>query len=298
MDFKTELGQRVKEANEAIENWLPKNTGHPGELVNAMVYSVEAGGKRIRPVLMGECYRIFGGTGEAIQPFQAAMEFIHTSSLIHDDLPAIDNDMLRRGKATTHAKFGEAVGILSGDALLNHAYETLIKGVVKAEGRPNALRAAEIISVKSGCMGMLGGQDVDVETEKKGIKGDKLEILNYIYEKKTSALIEASMMAGAALAGAGEKELSVLEEAGRKTGLAFQIYDDILDVTSTTEKLGKPVFSDEKNEKDTYVSICGIEEALRNVKQLTEEAVELTESLKKDTKFLKEFLTYLALREM
>lgn len=298
MDFKTELGKRVSEANEAIENWLPETCGHPGEMINAMIYSVQAGGKRIRPVLMGECYRIFGGKEKEIQPFQAAMEFIHTSSLIHDDLPAIDNDTLRRGKATTHARFGEAEGILAGDALLNYAYETLIKGIISAKDSSNALTAAGIISVKSGCRGMLGGQDVDVETDKSGIKGDKLEILNYIYEKKTAALIEASMMAGAALAGAGKEELSVLEEIGRKTGLAFQIYDDILDVTSTTEKLGKPVFSDEKNAKDTYVSVCGIEEAMEKVRMLTREAVELAESLKKETGFLKELLMYLALREM
>ncbi|HIV17379.1 MAG TPA: polyprenyl synthetase family protein [Candidatus Alectryocaccobium stercorigallinarum] len=298
MDFKAELKNLVDMANAAIEKYLPKTGTHPGELVNAMRYSVLAGGKRVRPVLMAECWRLFGGKGGEIEPFQAAMEFIHTSSLIHDDLPAIDNDDLRRGKKTTHAMYGEAVGILAGDALLNYSYEVLTEGVSKASDIKAALKAARIIAVKSGYMGMLGGQDVDVENEKTGIKGDKSDILNFIYEKKTSALIEASMMAGAALAGAGENELAVLEEAGRKTGLAFQIYDDILDVTSTQEKLGKPVFSDVKNEKETYVSLFGIEEARAKVDKYTKEAVELAGSLSGDTGFLRDMLSYLALREM
>ena len=298
MDFKKELKERTQSAEKAINFYLPADEDQPGKLAEAMRYSVLAGGKRIRPILMGECYRIFGGEGKDIWPFQAAMEFIHTSSLIHDDLPAIDNDMLRRGKETTHAKYGEALGVLSGDALLNYAYEVLADGVIKASNMANAAKAAKIIAVKSGYRGMLGGQDADVENEKTGLPGDKTEVLNYIYVKKTSALIEASMMAGAALAGASDLYLDTIESAGRKVGLAFQIQDDILDVTSTTEKLGKPVFSDMKNEKATYVSLFGVEESVKKVRRLTDEVVEMVESLPPDTVFLKEMLLYMASREM
>jgi geranylgeranyl diphosphate synthase type II len=298
MDFNAELKKRVELADQAINMFLPNESAHPGKLTEAMRYSVLAGGKRIRPVLMGECYSIFGGSGKDICPFQAAMEFIHTSSLNHDDLPAIDNDLLRRGKATTHAKYGEALGILSGDALMNYAYEVLMNGISDASDMGNAVKAAKIIAVKSGYSGMLGGQDADVENEKTGLPGDRFEVLSYIYEKKTSALIEASMMAGAALAGAEDGYLDILEEAGSKTGLAFQIQDDILDVTSTTDKLGKPVFSDMKNEKETYVSIFGVEEASKKVRQFTEEVIEMAGRLPGDTSFLKEMLSYLAMREM
>lgn len=298
MDFKSELKQRVDAANAAIEKILPQPNEHPGSLTAALSYSVTVGGKRIRPVLMSECYRIFGGSSNEIEPFMAAMEFIHTASLIHDDLPALDNDDLRRGQPTVHAKYGEAVGVVAGDALLNFAYETLIDGVRGTGDTQNALRAADIIAKKGGYRGMLGGQAADVECEKTGIEGEAAELLHYIYENKTGALIEGSMMAGAALAGADDSSLKLLEEAGSKTGLAFQIYDDILDIVSTTEVLGKPVLSDIKNEKDTYVSIYGLDAAKEKVKTLTKEAVSIVDGLQGNTEFLKALISYLAMREM
>lgn len=297
MKFKMELEEKTRLVNQTIEEYLPKENQLPGEMTDAMRYSVLVGGKRVRPILMGECFRLFKGKGEEIKPYQAAMEFIHTASLVHDDLPAIDNDQLRRGKKTTHAQYGEALGVLAGDALLNFAYEVLISGIAKAPDKEKAIKAACIIAEKSGYLGMLGGQDVDVEIDKKGLKGDNLEILNYIYEKKTSALIEASMMAGAALAGAGEDELKKVEEIARKIGLAFQIQDDILDVTGTAQSIGKPVFSDIKNERETYVSLLGVEEASQRVQKLTKEAVALLNDLPGEKEFLKELLLELALRK-
>ncbi len=297
MNFKEELEARVRSAEAAITAWLPKEKDLPGDLVEAMNYSVLAGGKRVRPVLMGECYRLFGGTGEEIAPFQTAMELIHTASLVHDDLPAIDNDMFRRGKKTTHAQFGEPQGILAGDALLNYAYEVLLAGISLAAEPGRAIRAARILAGKSGYLGMLGGQSVDVQNEKKGIEGDARQVLDYVYEKKTAALLEASLMTGAALAGAPEEKLDVLEQIGRRIGLAFQIQDDILDVTSTTEVLGKPVFSDEKNQKETYVTLLGLEASAEKVQTFTREAADMLDALNVDTAFLKEMLLYLALRK-
>ncbi len=297
MDFKKELGKRLQTANAAIEKWLPAQEYLPKELSKAMSYSVLAGGKRIRPIMMSECYALFGGDGDFVQPFQAAIEFIHTSSLVHDDLPALDNDLLRRGKETTHARFGEAQGILAGDALLNYAYETLLAGITLAPEKEKAVRAASIIAVKSGYRGMLGGQFADVDSDKKGIQGDVLETLSFIYEQKTGELFEASMMAGAALAGAEDEQLKKLEEAGRLIGLAFQIQDDILDVSSSTEILGKPVYSDIKNKKETYVSVFGLEKASEMVESYTEEALEIVDTMPGDPEFLKRLLEYMAKRE-
>lgn len=297
MNFDKELELRVKKANQAIEECLPKETGIPGNLVESMRYSVLVGGKRVRPVLMGELFEIFGGKGKELRFFQSAMELIHTASLCHDDLPALDNDLLRRGKKTTHAQYGEAMGILAGDALLNYAYELLFDGINESENKENALNAARILSKKSGYLGMLGGQSVDVEHEKTGIKGDPLEILEYINEKKTAALIEGAMMTGAALAGADCEQLKLIEKIGNRIGLAFQIQDDILDVTGTPQSIGKSVFSDMKNNKETYVAIVGIEEASKRVSDYTKEAVALADELPGNTEFLKEMISYLALRK-
>ncbi len=297
MDFKKELENRVEKANAAIEKWLPAQEMFPKELTEAMRYAVLAGGKRIRPVMMAECFGMFGGEGDHIEPFQAAIEFIHTSSLVHDDLPALDNDELRRGKATTHARFGEAQGILAGDALINYAYETVMEGIMRSPDIEYAVKAGRILSIKSGYRGMLGGQFADVDSDKKGIQGDVLQTLGFIYEQKTGELFEASMMAGAALAGAGEEDLKKLEEAGRLIGLAFQIKDDILDVSSSTEKLGKPVYSDIKNEKETYVSLFGVERAAETVKRYTDEALGIIKALSGDSEFLRGLFEYMAKRE-
>ncbi len=296
MNFEKELEARVKYANVVIENNLPKEKTLPGELVDAMKYSVLAGGKRIRPVLMKEAYNLFGGTGTEIEPFMASMEYIHTAALVHDDLPTIDNDMFRRGVKTTHAYFGEALAVLAGDALLNYAYEELIQGILNAKDRDYALKAARIIAVKSGYRGLLGGQGVDVENEKRGLDIGKLDTLNYIYKQKTASIIEAALMAGAALAGAPEEMLGLLEQIGEKIGLAFQIQDDILDVTGSTQTIGKSVFSDLKNEKETYVTLLGVEEAIARVNALTEEGTALLDALPGNTEFLREFFQFLASR--
>lgn len=283
MNFNDELKEKKEMAESVIERYLPEETGFCRELAQAVNYSMRAGGKRLRPILMMETYRMFGGESQIIAPFMAAMEMIHTSSLIHDDLPAIDNDEYRRGMKTTHAVFGEALGVLSGDALLNYAYETASKAFSMEPDQPRVGKAFTILTSKTGIYGMLGGQSVDVTNEGKEISR---EMLDYIYENKTSALIESAMMVGAVLAGASEEEVAQIESIGKKVGLAFQIRDDILDVTSTMEELGKPVFSDEKNHKITYVTLQGLEQASRDVERISAEAVEKLEKFPQKNEFL------------
>lgn len=286
MNFEDELKQKVQETEKTVYGFLPREEGFQKTILEAMNYSMQAGGKRLRPLLMAETYRMFGGTGEVIRPFMAAMEMIHTHSLIHDDLPALDNDDYRRGRLTTHKVYGEAMGILSGVALLNYAYETMLQAFAMAETlqqKEAVIDALQVMAEKTGIHGMLGGQSVDVENDGKALEKD---MLDYIYENKTAALIEASMMTGAILAGADAEQVSVIEQAAKRIGLAFQIQDDILDVTSTDEELGKPVHSDEKNHKVTYVTIFGTEKAAAQVAGLSAEAVELLESLNKNNEFL------------
>lgn len=293
-NFKKKLEESRDYAEQVIQSYLPKEEGFAAQLAEAMNYSMTAGGKRLRPILMYETYRMFGGEGRQIEPLMAAMEMIHTHSLIHDDLPAIDNDEYRRGRRTTHAVYGEALGILSGDALLNYAYETALRAFSLTDQTENVQTALQILARKSGICGMLGGQSVDVMNDGKEISP---KLLDYIYVHKTSALLEGAMMAGAALAKAGRSELSVIEAAARSTGLAFQIRDDILDVTSTTEELGKPVHSDEKNHKVTYVTLFGLDGARREVDRLTAEATEALLTLPVRNEFLEEILLWMASRK-
>lgn len=294
MNFREELEERTRNAEDIIRKYLPKEEGFSVNLIKAMNYSMEAGGKRLRPILLGEMYKVCGGTGELAEPFMAGIEMIHTHSLIHDDLPAIDNDQYRRGKKTTHVVFGESAAILAGDALLNYAYETAFKSFSLAENEEElkkTTRALEILGKKTGIYGMLGGQGADVENDGKPLTR---EMVDYIYVNKTSALIEASLMAGAALAGI--EELTDVESIGRKIGLAFQIQDDILDVTGNEKELGKPVGSDEKNHKTTYVTLEGMEKAGQEVQRLTEEALELLSQLPGDKSFLRELFLFLCTR--
>lgn len=294
MNFREELENRTKEAEQIIESYLPKEEDFCQNLAEAMNYSMRAGGKRLRPVFMKEMYTVLGGKSEIVEPFMAAMEMIHTHSLIHDDLPAIDNDEYRRGKKTTHVVYGESAAILAGDALLNYAYETAFAAFDLAENEDEfrrIARALKILSHKTGIYGMLGGQGVDVENDGRPLSKD---MLNYIYENKTSALIEASLMTGAVLA--GYEDLDTIEKIGSSIGIAFQIQDDILDVTSSREELGKPVGSDEKNNKTTYVTLEGIEKAGKEVKNLTDTAVQLLEKLPGDREFLKELFLSLCVR--
>ena len=245
--FMEELQQKVEHINNVLEKFLPAEEGQQRIIFEAMNYSVRAGGKRLRPILMEETYPMFGGSSAVIEPFMAAIEMIHTYSLVHDDLPAMDNDEYRRGKKTTHAVYGEAMGILAGDALLNLAYETAAKAFGMEVVDARVARAFAVLAKKAGVYGMVGGQVVDVESEKSDDCPITREKLDFIYRLKTGALIESSMMIGAILAGASSDEVSRVEQIAVKLGLAFQIQDDVLDVTSTLEVLGKPVGSDEKN---------------------------------------------------
>lgn len=295
MDFKTEMAERTAQIEQIIKKYLPKEEGYQKTIMEAMNYSVLAGGKRLRPMLMQETYRLFGGRSEVIEPFMAAIEMIHTYSLVHDDLPAMDNDEYRRGKKTTHAVYGEAMGILAGDALLNYAYETAAWAFAMEPGNPGVCQAFQILTAKAGIYGMVGGQTVDVESE--GKPDMTKEKLDFIYRLKTSALIEGAMLTGAVLAGATQGEQKIIEQTAGEVGLAFQIQDDILDVTSTMEVLGKPIGSDEKNHKITYVTYEGIEKAKADVASLSEQAIARMDSLVVKNEYLTELLRYLILRE-
>lgn len=295
MDIRTEIQKRTEEIDSIIEQYLPVEKGYQKTVMEAMNYSILAGGKRLRPMLMLETYRLFGGKSKVIEPFMAAIEMIHTYSLVHDDLPAMDNDEYRRGKKTTHAVYGEAMGILAGDALLNFAYETALTAFDMEPDNRNIGKALQILATKAGIYGMVGGQVVDVQSEDTGdITREKLD---FIYRLKTGALLESSMLIGAVLAGATKKEQNTVEAAATEVGIAFQIQDDILDVTSSLEVLGKPIGSDEKNHKATYVTFEGLEKAMEDVKKYSNSAVERMDSLVVKNEFLKELLLYLIARE-
>ena len=296
MNISEEITKRASDIETRIKGFLPEQYEYQKTIVDAMSYSVLAGGKRLRPMLMEASYQMFGGAGEALDAFMAAIEMIHTYSLVHDDLPAMDNDLYRRGKKTTHAVYGEAMGVLAGDALLNFAFETVADAVVRSASDMRVTKAFAVLAKKAGIYGMIGGQVVDVESEKKGQQIDR-DCLDFIYRLKTGALIEASLMIGAILAGASEEEVSLMEEAGTKLGLAFQIQDDILDVTSSLEVLGKPIGSDARNEKATYVAFEGLEKAGAEVERLSREAVAILDGFKREHTFLRELFMYLIHRE-
>ena len=295
MKFEKAREAKVKEIEEVLQAYLPKKEGFQKIIMEAMEYSLMAGGKRIRPMLMQEMYHLFGGKEKLIYPFMAAIEMIHTYSLVHDDLPAIDNDDYRRGRKTTHVVYGEDMGILAGDALLNYAFETAATAF--ADFPEDSLligKAMGILAKKAGIYGMIGGQVTDVRETGHKLSREKLD---FIYALKTGALIESSMMIGAVLAGASEEEIKQAEKIAAKTGFAFQVQDDILDVTSTSETLGKPVHSDEKNEKTTYVTLVGIEEAKKIVERESEEAIRILETLPGEKGYLTWLLEELIHRE-
>ena len=294
MEIQKEIEKRVLEIEHILKKYLPKEEGYQKTILEAMNYSILAGGKRLRPMLMLETYRLFGGKSKVIEPFAAAIEMIHTYSLVHDDLPAMDNDEYRRGKKTTHAVYGEAMGILAGDALLNYAYETVAEAFVMEPDNTQIGKAFYIFAKKAGVYGMVGGQTVDVESEGRQISKEKLE---FIYRLKTGALLSASMLTGAILAGASKEEQMLIEQAADEIGLAFQIRDDILDITSSLDVLGKPIGSDEKNGKATYAAMEGIEAAEKKVQQLSVQAMERIHSLPQKNPFLSELLRYLIHRE-
>lgn len=283
MDFKKELKERSIYIEDKIESYLPKEEGYQKTIFEAMNYSLRAGGKRLRPILLMEAYKLCQGQGEDFVPYSVAMEMIHTYSLIHDDLPALDNDDLRRGKPTNHIVFGEAMAILAGDALLNTAYETMLNAAFKHPRPELSLRAAYEISRGAGIYGMIGGQVVDVESEDKKINKDKLD---YIHMNKTAAMIVGSVRAGAILAGVDEDRLESLTKYAGNIGLAFQIVDDILDIEGDEKLLGKRVGSDLDNDKSTYPSLLGISESKKIVENLIEEAKTSLEVFDSDAEFM------------
>ncbi len=294
-DFQIQMKQKVQKIEGILTEYLPKQKGYQSIIMEAMGYSLLAGGKRLRPMLMQETFRLYNGTSKALRPFMAAIEMIHTYSLVHDDLPAMDNDEYRRGRKTTHVVYGEDMGILAGDALLNYAFETAFKAFVTDPEDSLAIgRALTVLGEKAGIYGMIGGQVIDVKETGHGISQ---EVLDTIYRLKTAALIEASMMIGAILGGASEEEVRKVEKIAGYVGVAFQIKDDILDVTSSSETLGKPTHSDEKNEKTTYVTLMGIQEAEKEVKRLSEEAIRLLHELSGENAFLEHLLLQLIHRD-
>ena len=287
--------EKVKEIEEILKSYLPEQNGYQRIIMDAMEYSLMAGGKRLRPMLMQETYRLFGGTEKVIEPFMAAQEMIQTYSLVHDDLPAMDDDELRRGRKTTHVVYGEDMGILAGDALLNYAFETAAAAFDEYPEKALQIgKAMKILGNKAGIYGMLGGQVVDVKETGHAVDKD---VLDFIYALKTGALLESSMMIGATLAGADDESIALIEKVASKVGLAFQVQDDILDVTSTAEVLGKPIHSDEKNEKTTYVTLLGIDKAEKIVEKESVEAIELLKSLPERNDYLEWLLTQLIHRK-
>ena len=295
MNFKEEYTDRVEKIEKILKKYLPEKGGYQRTIMEAMEYSLMAGGKRLRPMLMWESYRLFGGEGAAIEPFMAAIEMIHTYSLVHDDLPAMDNDDYRRGRKTTHVVYGEAMGILAGDALLNFAFETAVKAFAMCPQKSIEIgQAMRVLSEKAGIYGMLGGQVIDVKETGHAVSKD---VLDTIYELKTGALIEAAMMIGAILGGASQEEVKTVERIASLVGLAFQVQDDILDVISTQEEIGKPIHSDEKNEKTTYVTLLGIDDAKKVVEEKSEEAISLLQTLPNENLYLEELLMELIHRK-
>lgn len=301
MSFKDELEQKIKRIEAILAEYLPQEKGYQKTVLQAMNYSITAGGKRLRPMLMDESAALFCDVEgiSALPVFMAALEMIHNYSLVHDDLPSMDNDEYRRGRKTTHVVYGEGMAVLAGDGLLNYAFETAVRSFDSAGTLEEYRRAAsslQILGRKAGIYGMIGGQCADLEAEKNG---DAMtdEMLLFIHEHKTAALIQAAMMIGASLAGAVREDIDRLEKCAYNIGLAFQIQDDILDVTSSLEVLGKPIGSDVKNNKLTYVAMHGLEESKEKVRQLSEEAIGILSSFPRRNHFLEELVRQLIYRE-
>ncbi len=275
-DFKAQLQDRVAAVEQVIYAYLPKEEGLQKTVIEAMNYSVQAGGKRLRPMLMEEVYKLFGGNGKEIRPFMAALEMIHTYSLVHDDLPALDNDMYRRGQLTVHAKYGEDMAILAGDGLLNYAFQVASLSFDGQEDNKNVAKAFAVLASKPGIYGMIGGQVLDVIMSGKMLDGEQIDFIN---KNKTSALIECSMMIGAILGGATEEQVNAIEKVAGSVGLAFQVQDDVLDIIGDEAKLGKPVHSDADNGKCNYATVHGLEKAKEYVNKMSESANNILEEL-------------------
>ena len=297
MNWENKLQERVAEVEAVIQKYLPEETGYQKTVLEAMNYSVLAGGKRLRPMLMEETYRLFGGNSKIVEPFMAAIEMIHTYSLVHDDLPSMDNDEYRRGRKTTHVVYGEGMAILAGDGLLNYAFETALKAFDMEPVNPAIGKAMQVLAKKAGIYGMIGGQTADIQAEDMDQSKVTSELLLFIHENKTAALIQSSMMIGAILAGASDEAVAAVEKIAYNVGIAFQIQDDILDITSSLEVLGKMTGSDEKNNKVTYVTLNGMEKSKEDVEKLSKEAINLLVSFENKNEFLNQLIEELITRE-
>ncbi len=286
--MKKQLEERIKTIDASLNSFVPNLNNPQSEIYEAMRYSLMAGGKRLRPILMLEVARLFGKNWEDVKEFACALEMIHTYSLIHDDLPAMDNDDLRRGMPTNHIKFGESTAILAGDALLNKAFEIALTATHLESSV--LIKALQLLSYSSGTEGMIGGQIVDIASEGKDIS---IETLKYIHSLKTGAIIRSACVIGAVISCANENEIKAIDEYATNLGIAFQIRDDILDVTGTAEELGKPIGSDIDLNKSTYVSLCGIEKSLELVKEYSDKAKDSLKIFGSKSTFLIEFTDYL-----
>ena len=288
------MTDQIRKIEKALDRFVPETDALYKTVTDAMRYSLLSGGKRVRAVLALEFCKLCGGTEEEAMPFASAVEMVHAYSLIHDDLPCMDNDEYRRGKKTTWAVYGYDMAVLAGDALLIYAIETASRAFAMTERADRVGRCIGILAEKTGIYGMIGGQTVDVELTNRPVSREQLD---FIYRLKTGALLEASMVIGAVLAGASEEEIAAVEQAAADVGLAFQIQDDILDVTSSQEVLGKPVGSDEKNNKTTYVTLEGLEKAEAEVERLSDQALKLLAGLPGRNEFLENLIRLLIHRE-
>lgn len=286
--------RKSKFCRKSTKEYMPKEEGYQKTVIEAMNYSLSAGGKRLRPILTLEACKIVGGNEDEAIPFAIAIEMIHTYSLIHDDLPALDNDDLRRGRPTNHKVYGEAMGILAGDALLNYAFEVMLAGSINKENPEKYLKAINEIAKGAGIYGMIGGQVVDVESENKQIEKEKLD---YIHMNKTAAMMVGCMRAGATIGGANFEQMEEITKYAKNIGLSFQIVDDILDIVGDEAKLGKKVGSDIENHKSTYPSLLGLDKSKEIAHNLIDEAKKSIEKLSDDVDFLKGLAEYIIDRE-
>lgn len=294
MIFNEELNSIVSKVNIYLKTLLPKEEIAQKNIIDAMTYSLEAGGKRLRPVLSISVSRLLGGKDEEILPYAAALEMIHTYSLIHDDLPCMDDDDLRRGKPTNHKVFGEAMAVLAGDGLLNRAFEVMIAASLSSAEKTNALKTMEIIAGAASYHGMIGGQVIDMEIENKKVPR---ELLENMHSLKTGAMIRAAVLAPAYLVGTDENEIQALDGYARSIGLGFQVKDDILDVIGNDEVLGKKTGSDNVNGKTTFVTLFGLDKSQEILNNLTSDAINHLQIFGEKAEFLKEIAGYLLKRE-
>lgn len=264
-----------------LQNLVPPEDNPQKTIYEAMRYSLLAGGKRLRPVIMLMTAEMLGKSAELVLPFACALEMIHTYSLIHDDLPAMDNDDLRRGKPTNHKVFGEAMAILAGDALLTKAFEVVSEYDLPDVPKTAVLRAISILAKNAGTEGMIGGQVVDIEA-----RDEDLELLKYLHSLKTGALIRASGVIGAVLSGADDRQIKAIDDFCYNLGIAFQIQDDILDVIGTEEALGKPIGSDAECGKSTYITLCGLEKSTALADEYTKKAIDSLGIFEKNEKLV------------